>query len=124
MGQSSNALARLNTIHQRAGLPAVTVTDQAQLRAIIQREWSVEFFDENYRYHDVKHWKLPDIANGILGGAIRTFAYNSGGSIIVTGNKNYNDKVLYTAFWAPKEYLNPFPQSEINKGYLVQNPGY
>jgi hypothetical protein len=124
MGQSSNALARLNTIHQRAGLPAITVTDQTQLRTIIQREWSVEFFDENYRYHDVKHWKLPDIGNGILGGTIRTFAYNSGGSVVVTGNKNYNDKILYTAFWAPKEYLNPFPQAEINKGYLIQNPGY
>jgi len=124
MGQTQNALTKLNKIHQRAGLPAVTETDQAKLRAIIQREWSVEFFDENYRLHDVKHWKLSNIANGILGGPIRTFAYNNGGSVTLTGNTNYNDKVLYTAFWAPREYLNPFPQSEMNKGYLIQNPGY
>lgn len=124
MGQPAQALDRLNKIHVRAGLPTITETDQTLLRAIIQREWAIEFFDENYRYHDVKHWKLPNIGNGILGGDQRTFAYNNGGNVLVTGNTNYNDKVLYTGFWAPKEYLNPFPQSEINKGYLIQNPGY
>jgi len=124
LGQSSNALLRLNVIHQRAGLPAITTTDQTQLRAIIQREWAVEFFDEQYRLHDVKHWKLPNIGNGIIGGAIRTFAYNNGGAVVQTGNTNYNQYVLYNGFWAPKEYLNPFPTSEINKGYLIQNPGY
>jgi starch-binding outer membrane protein, SusD/RagB family len=124
MGQTQNALNRLNKIHTRAGLPAVTETDQAKLRSIIQREWALEFFDENYRLHDIKHWKLPNIANGIIGGPIRAFAYNNGASVKQTGNSNYNDKVIYTAFWAPKQYLNPFPQTEINKGYLIQNPGY
>jgi hypothetical protein len=124
LGQTQNALNRLNKIHTRAGLPAITETDQAKLRAIIQREWAVEFFDENYRLHDVKHWKLPNIGNGIIGGPIRAFAYNNGASVKVTGNTNYNDKVIYNAFWAPKQYLNPFPQTEINKGYLIQNPGY
>ncbi|HWI93212.1 MAG TPA: RagB/SusD family nutrient uptake outer membrane protein [Flavisolibacter sp.] len=124
MGQTQNALNRLNKIHTRAGLPAITETDQAKLRAIIQREWAVEFFDENYRLHDVKHWKLANIGNGMIGGSIRAFAFNNGASVKQTGNTNYNDKVIYTAFWAPKQYLNPFPQTEINKGYLIQNPGY
>jgi hypothetical protein len=123
-GQSAQALQRLNVIHQRAGLPAITTTDQDSLRSIIQREWAVEFFDEQYRLHDVKHWKLPNIGSGIIGGPIHTFAFNNGGSVVETGNTNYNDYVLYTAFWAPQEYLNPFPTTEINKGYLVQNPGY
>ena len=124
MGQSASALQRLNVIHQRAGLPAVTTTDQTQLRAIIQREWAVEFFDEQYRLHDIKHWMLPNIGNGVIGGPIRTFAFNNGGSVVQTGNTNYNSYVLYNGFWASKQYLNPFPTSEINKGYLIQNPGY
>ncbi|HEX6428491.1 MAG TPA: RagB/SusD family nutrient uptake outer membrane protein [Niastella sp.] len=123
-GQTQKALDRLNKIRQRAGLPAVTETDQTKLRAIIQREWAVEFFDENYRLHDVKHWKLSNIANGILGGPIRAMSFNSGAAVKLTGNTNYTDKVLYTALWAPKQYLNPFPLTEINKGYLIQNPGY
>jgi hypothetical protein len=123
-GQTTKALDRLNKIHQRAGLPAITETDQTKLRAIIQREWAVEFFDENYRLHDVKHWKLPNIGSGIIGGPIRAMAFNSGGGVKLTGNTNYTDKVIYTAVWSPKQYLNPFPQAEINKAYLVQNPGY
>jgi starch-binding outer membrane protein, SusD/RagB family len=123
-GQTSKALDRLNKIHQRAGLSAVTETDQTKLRAIIQREWAVEFYNENYRLHDVKHWKLSNIASGILGGPIRAMAFNSGGGVKLTGNTNYTDKVIYTALWAPKQYLNPFPQTEVNKAYLVQNPGY
>jgi len=123
-GQTTKALDRLNKIHQRAGLPAVTETDQTKLRAIIQREWAVEFYNENYRLHDIKHWKLPNIGNGIIGGPIRSMAFNNGGGVKLTGNTNYTDKVIYTAVWAPKQYLNPFPQTEINKGYLVQNPGY
>jgi hypothetical protein len=51
-------------------------------------------------------------------------AYNSGGGVKLTGNTNYTDKVIYTGVWSPKQYLNPFPQPEINKGYLLQNPGY
>ena len=123
-GDNAKALDRLNVIRLRAGLPAVTETDQTKLRAIIQREWSIELFDENYRLHDVKHWKLANIANGVLGGPIRSMAFNDGGSVKQTGNTNYTDKIIYQAFWSPKQYLNPFPQGEMNKGYLIQNPGY
>lgn len=124
MGQPSKSLDRLNKIRVRAGLPQVTETDQAKLRAIIQREWAVEFFDENYRLHDVKHWKLQNIANGILGGSVRGFTYNNNTGVKSTGNVNYTDQAQYLAFWAPRMYLNPFPQSEVNKGIIVQNPGY
>jgi len=124
IGQTANALARLNKVHTRAGLPAVTTTDQATLRTIIQREWAIEFFDENYRLHDVKHWKLPNIGNGIIGGNIYGFAFNNGSISTQYGNINYQKTLIYTAFWAPREYLNPFPQSEVNKGIIVQNPGY
>lgn len=124
MGQTQKALDRLNKIHTRAGLPAVTETDQAKLRTIIQREWAIEFFDENYRLHDVKHWKLANIGNGIIGGNIYGFAYNNGSISMQYNNTNYQRTLLYTAFWAPKEYLCPFPQTEVNKGIIVQNPGY
>lgn len=123
-GETQKALEKLNKIRLRAGLPLTTVTDQAQLRSIIQREWAVEFFNENYRLHDVKHWKLPNINNGILGGPVRGFAYNNNTGVKSTGNTNYTDRVQYPAFFSDRMYLNPFPQSEINKGILIQNPGY
>lgn len=124
LGQTQNALARLNVVHERAGLPAVTETNQTKLRAIIQREWAVEFFDENYRLHDVKHWMLSNIGNGIIGGNIYGFAYNDGSISLQYDNTNYQQTLKYVGYWSPRQYLNPFPQSEVNKGIIVQNPGY
>ena len=123
-GQPAQALQRLNVIHERAGLPPVTETNQARLREIIQREWAIEFIQEKYRFNDLKHWKHANINNGIIGGPIRFLAFNNGGDALPSGNTNYTNSVRYNGFWHPKQFLNPFPQSEINKGYLVQNPGY
>ena len=130
-GNSSKALENLNKVHQRAGLPAITETDQAKLRQIIQREYYIELFQENgNRYFASKHWKRDDIASGICGGDMRMLQFNIldddtatwpyAAEYVVT----YWDAVAYTSFWSPAMFLEPFPQSEINKGTLVQNPGY
>jgi hypothetical protein len=124
MGKPTEALAKLNVVHERAGLPPVTETDQTKLRKIIQREWAIEFIQEKYRFNDLKHWKDPNINNGIIGGPIRFLAFNNGGDALPTGNTNYTNSVRYNGFWHPRQFLNPFPQGEVNKGYLVQNPGY
>lgn len=126
LGQTQQALARLNVVHTRAGLPDVTETNQARLRTIIQREWAIEFHAENYRLHDVKHWKLANIGDGIIGGPIYGFAYNvnNGNISLQYNNTDYQLMVQYNAFWAPKQFLSPFPQTEVNKGVIIQNPGY
>ena len=62
-------------VHNRAGLPSITETDKTKLREIIQREKAIEFYNENHRYYDVKHWKHKDIANGIIGGNMRELQF-------------------------------------------------
>jgi hypothetical protein len=132
-GNSTKALQNLNIVHNRAGLPTITETDQSKLRVIIQREWAVEYFNESHRYYDVKHWKLP-AGNNIIGGQMREFVFqfpnnntskptnlNLRSSILTT---NYYDAVAYTAYWSDKMYLEPFPQNEVNKLVIIQNPGY
>lgn len=127
LGQSALALENLNVIRKRAGLPNATETNKDALRKMIQREWAVEFYEECHRFFDVKHWKLNDIDKGIIGGEKKAFIYK-----YVDGNSgwtaadyiSYSVKTVYTGFWSTNQYLNPFPQTEINKGYLVQNPGY
>jgi hypothetical protein len=133
VGNTAKALLNLNMVHNRAGLPAITVTDQTQLRILIQREWAVEYFNESHRYYDVKHWKLP-AGNGIMGGPMRQFVFqfpnnnttkpsnvNLASSILTT---QYYDAVSYNAYWQDKMYLEPFPQTEVNKLVIIQNPGY
>lgn len=128
-GNTTKALENLNRVHERAGLPKISETDQAKLRQIIQREFYIELFQENgNRYFASKHWKRADIGSGICGGAMRMLQFNiKPGSQWPYAAENvdtYWDAVAYESFWSPSMFLEPFPQTEINKGTLVQNPGY
>lgn len=102
LGNSGPALASLELVRARARggaigiLPAVTTTDQAQLRAAIYHERRVELAMEFDRYFDVIRQGRAATVFGPLGW---------------TANKN--------EVW-------PIPQSEIDlsSGTLTQNQGY
>ncbi len=126
-GQTALALTNLNIVHNRAGLPSIVETDKVKLRELIQREWAVEFYDENKHYFDVKHWLLDDLGNGIIGGKILEFQW----LLTTASNKslpstlvNYYMVSPYNAYWNDKMHLEPFPQDEVNKNAVIQNPGY
>ena len=127
-GNTTKALENLNFIHNRAGLPSITETDQAKLREIIQREKFIEMFAENHKYFDVKHWKRADIADGLMAGSMRAFTFNIKAGATWPYDKSTIDTwwetEYYVAFWSPVMYLEPFPQVEVNKGTITQNPGY
>ena len=124
-GNAGKALENLNLVHNRAGLPSITETGKDALRKIIQREWAIEFFFENRRFFDVRHWKLKDIANGLLAGPMRELQMTHiGDDQLPSGYSNFYDNVVYTTYWDPKMYLLPIPQAEIDRGVVVQNPGY
>lgn len=125
IGNTAKALEYLNVVHNRAGLPSISATNEANLRNIIWREKAIEFVGENHRYFDVKHWKHPDIGNGIIGGQYRELQFQiNGPNNLKESLMRYWDANTYIGFWHPKMYLEPFPQTEVNKGIIVQNPGY
>lgn len=123
---TSKALEYLNSVHNRAGLPSLVETNTDSLRRRIWRERAIELVGENHRYFDVKHWKHPDITNGIIGGQFRELQF------YITGTypnrkaslQKYWDAKTNVGYWHPKMYLEPFPQLEVNKGFIKQNPGY
>lgn len=127
VGQTALALTNLNIVHNRAGLPSVIETDKVRLRAAIQREWAVEFYDENKRYFDVKHWRLPNLGSGIIGGDIIEFQFqmtSASNKSLPSTMINYYMARTYPAYWNDKMHLEPFPQAEVNKNAVIQNPGY
>ena len=129
IGDSDNSLRYLNVIRQRAGfITDITETNKGKLSEIIQREWAVEFYEEGHRLFDVKHWKHKDIGNGIIGGSKQSFVftYVSAGryGYYAEDYSGYSIEERYVGFWNPSQYLTPIPMSEVNKGYLIQNPGY
>ncbi len=128
-GDATNALKHLNIVHNRAGLPKITETGQAALRKLIQREKAVEYYNENHRWFDVKHWKLENIGNGIIGGPMRELQFGVRNAEDANGNVladmiEYYDAVTYESYWHPRMFLEPIPLAEVNKGFAKQNPGY
>lgn len=125
-GNPSKGLEALNMVHTRAGLPSLIATGKDELRRLIWREKAIEFYGENQRYYDVKHWKHPNIGNGIIGGQMRelVFFVSASPRNLASNQRKYWDSNSYIAYWHPKMYLEPFPQYEVNKGVIIQNPGY
>jgi hypothetical protein len=125
IGNTTDALRYLNIIRNRAGLPSISITDKALLRAEIQREKGLEYFEENHRYFDVKHWKHPEIGTKILGGQMTEISFLRIGSLqTMDALQSYWDAYSYTGYWHPKWFLEPFLQTEVNKGIIIQNPGF
>lgn len=125
IGNTTESLRYLNIIRNRAGLPSISVTDKDQLRSEVQRENALEFFEENHRYYDVKHWKHPEIGTRILGGPMTEISFLRVGSLqTMDALVSYWDAYSFTGYWHPKWFLEPFFQTEVNKGIIVQNPGY
>lgn len=105
LGNTAEALAKLEMVRARARgtsttiLPAVTTTDQAQLRDAIRRERRVEMGMEHDRFFDLVRW-------GIAGTVMQA-----------SGKPNFNPA---------RDVLLPIPQTQIDlsQGVLTQNPGY
>jgi len=131
---------------ETSSYPAVTVTDQNDLRHILRIERRMEFAFEGLRYNDIIRWKIAEkVLNTNIYGMIDPEAQRE--KIIKKGlwffpetpqididgvsdfssmyNKGYIDILAKRSFNKSKNYLWPIPTSEIliNKN-LTQNPGY
>ncbi|MDR6942970.1 RagB/SusD family nutrient uptake outer membrane protein [Mucilaginibacter pocheonensis] len=109
-GKSGQALTNLNTVRARAGLPASTATDQANLRAVIMHERRVELAFENQRWHDLVRTGTAIPVMTAYGAKAKTiYKFLPGNAFGINNNR----------------LLFPIPQSEreLNPD-LTQNPGY
>lgn len=98
LGNTGEALAKLNIVRKRAGLPDATSGGQADLRQKIWKERRVELAMEHDRFWDL----------------VRT---GRAGTVMRAHGKNFEDD---------KNELFPIPQDQIllSNNRLTQNPGY
>ncbi len=89
-----------------------------ELREIIHRERSIEFFYEARRYHDIRRWKTaPEIMSR------KPKAWNMDGTTPETYYRVTDMRELMERVW--KSYWLAIPIQEMNVNInLVQNPGY
>ena len=92
------------------------------MRAVIQNERRVELAIEEHRYWDVRRWKIAEnVSNKTLHG-MKITRLGTGTPATYTYELI---NIRTPVFIAPKWYLWPIPQSEVNKSAeLLQNPGW
>lgn len=125
-GNTSIAYEQLKAIRKRAGIAAGTDGNygvaaglsKEGMRTVLQNERRVELAIEEHRYWDVRRWKIAEnVSNKTLHGM----------KITKTGT-TYTYEIVNIrtpVFTAPKWYLWPIPQGEVNKSLeLIQNPGW
>lgn len=135
LGQDAEAVAWLNKIRFRAGMPAISETGSA-LKDRYRNERRIELAYEEHRYHDARRWM---IAPTTLGRGVKSILVEATLKPGKTALVPYRyDKTVYnykytvedntsneTRKWVDKMYFRPIARDEMNKNSkLVQNPGY
>jgi len=136
LGELSNATTWLNKIRFRAGMPAVTATDQDGLREAYRHERRIEMAYEEQRYHDTRRWLIAGETLGRKTTYIKVTGKFKPGKTM-SAPYHYDNTVYdytYTPVvenaqenrsWNDKLYFRPFSRDEVNKNNaLEQNPGY
>lgn len=124
------AYTQIKAIRKRAGIAPGDDEDYGlasgmnkdAMRAVIQNERRVELAIEEHRYWDVRRWKIAEnVSNKTLHG-MKITRLGTGTPATYTYELI---NIRTPVFVAPKWYLWPIPQSEVNKSAeLLQNPGW
>lgn len=112
----------VHVIRSRSGMPdfPAGMTKEA-FRTKLRNERAIELAMDAHRIYDERRWLISD-TEGLMKGnmwGIKIYA--------IPSNPNefqYVPYIFASRTFLPRMYLHPFMQSEVNKGYLIQNPGY
>lgn len=112
----------VNTIRQRSGMPKLPAgLTKDQFRTRVRNERDIELAFEDHRLWDIRRWMVAE-EEGVMRGAM--YGLNI---FRIPGNTTefrYEPYVRETRTFKPQMYLHPFLNTEVFKGYLVQNPGW
>lgn len=136
LGEIETAKTWLNKIRFRAGMPAITTTDQNELREIYRQERRIEMAFEQQRFFDARRWLIADETLGRKVTIVKIDATFKPGKTMA--NVYQHDESVYDYVYTPEEfntkenrvwqnqvYFLPISRDEIRKNpLLVQNPGY
>jgi starch-binding outer membrane protein, SusD/RagB family len=141
----ADILTYMNKVRLRGGIPLLApgdptydanFGDQAKMRKEIWRERGVEHFAEEHRWFDIRRWR---IAENVMGGEWKMIVLyeNENGTYVnplaswTPAQRAANDEKLSYRFikysdhvWDNKMYFYPWYQNEVNKGIIIQNPGW
>lgn len=111
----------VNTIRQRSGMPKLPEgLTKEQFRDRVHNERDIELAFEDHRLWDIRRWKVAE-NDGVMTGSFYGLKITK---IANSTEFSYQPYVFETRTFLTRMYLHPFLNTEVFKGYLVQNPGY
>lgn len=127
LGQTSEALANLNVIRERAGIPDLTSSDLSvmSLTDWVRNERFVELFEEGHRYYDLRRWCIaPERLKAGTKFGLNGLALNP-----TFEEFNTPTQIDQPFKWSTKQYLLPvWSRNGYDELYsnpqMVQAPGY
>ena len=119
----TEALATLNRIRGRVGLPARTAASKEEFMELLRHERMVELAGEGFRYWDLRRWRLAvEVINGKEAHGVKitknpdgTFHYEQ---IAVDGGKK---RIFYERYYA---FSLPLTEMKNNRLIGENNPGW
>jgi hypothetical protein len=119
------AAAAINKVRGRAGMPALTETDQVGLRKRVRNERRVELAFEGLRWYDMKRWNIAGtVMNGPVYG-VRPGTIDMTTGVVTWTSPNHIIVGDVRVFNVNKDYFWPIPQEDIDLApALIQNPGW
>ena len=118
----SVAVDLINQVRARVQMPAISVSNQADLREKVRHERRVELAFEGLRRDDIIRWKIGDQTLGTKAGKP---TYGARLKLLGEPGNPMPNKFMEKRFWDDKMYLFPVPQGAIdNNANLTQNPGW
>lgn len=120
-GPVQEAYGAVNTIRERSGMPDFpSGLTKEQFREKLRNERAIELAYDGKRIFDERRWLIADQEGNMKGNMWGIKIYEISGST----EFRYEPYVFEQRTFYKRMYLHPFMQSEIDKGYLIQNPGY
>jgi len=116
------AYQAVNRIRTRSGMPNLPIgLTKEEFRKRVQKERAIELFAEDHRWWDIRRNLL---AWNYLNGERLGLNVFKNEPITNPLTFRYTISVFQRRTWLDKFYHYHFTTEELNKGYLVQNPGW
>lgn len=120
-GPVKEAYDAVHIIRSRSGMPDFPAgLTKDQFRTKLRNERAIELAFDGHRVWDERRWLISDTEGLMKGNMWGMKIY----AIPESNELRYEPYVFSVRTFYPRMYLHPFRQSEIDKGYLIQNPGY
>lgn len=114
----------VNVVRERAGMPNLpTGLNKEQMRNRIKNERDIELSFEDHRLWDIRRWMDAE-KEGVMQGKFYKVKINRVSGRGLDQKCNYTILPFEERVWHRKMYLHPIKENEVNKGYLLQNPGW